>query len=46
MAPWLISLFGQFADALAVAQHDDPVGAGLHLREPVGDVDDADAVAP
>ena len=33
----------EFGDALAVAQHDDAVGAALDLGEAVRDEDDADA---
>ena len=33
----------EFADDAAVAQHDDAVGAGLHLVQAVRDEDDADA---
>ena len=38
------SAAGRVVDLLAVAQHRDDVGDGLHLLEPVGNVEDRDAL--
>ena len=44
MRSWLISARGKLAGVPAVAQDDDAVGAVLDFAQPVGDVDDADAL--